>query len=180
MPITSTDIVFRYSVTTGTAGDTTAGTAAGSHGLYISTTVILDASLANLFPELTGDENAALTVDYKCLFVRNSHPTLTMQRTVVWMVSEVAGGADLAIALDNIGVTPAGQTAAQAAQIANKNTAPVGTTAFSTPTSKGTGLVVGDIPPNSCIAVWVRRTAKNSSAQANDGATLRVDCDTAA
>lgn len=180
MPISSTDIVFRYSVTTGTAGNTTAGTAAGSHGKYVSTTAIADASLHALFPELTGDENAASISDFKCIFVLNNHPTLTLQRTVVWVVSEVAGGAELAVALDNIGITAKGATTAQAATIADKNAVPAGTTAFSKPTSKATGLVIGDMAPGTVIAIWVRRTAVNSPAQLNDGATLRVDGDTAA
>lgn len=180
MPIASTDIRFKYSVTTGSAGNTTAGTAAGSNGRYISTTDLVDATLQNLFPDVTGDENAAQNVDYKCIFVHNAHPTLTLQRTVVWLVSEVAGGADTAIALDLIGVVPVGQGAPQAATIASKNNAPTGTTAFAAPTTKATGLAIGDIPAGSCIAVWVRRSAKNSPAQNNDGVTLRVEGDTAA
>lgn len=180
MPIQSTDIRYYYSVLTGTAGNTTAGTAAGSRGKYISTTVLTDATLGNLFPDVTGDENAASNEDYACIFVRNGHATLTMQRTVIWLVSEVAGGAVTAIALDLLGVVPIGQAGAQAASIANKNTAPTGVTAFSAPTTKATGLNVGDIAPGSCIAVWVRRSAKNTAAQNADGVTLRVECDTAA
>ena len=38
MPIVASDIVTRFSVTSGSAGDTTAGTAAGSLGKYDSTT----------------------------------------------------------------------------------------------------------------------------------------------
>lgn len=180
MPIQTADLLVKYSVTTGAAGNTTVGDAAGSHGKYISTTLITDAALNNLFPDITGDENAAQNVDYKCIFVHNNHATLTLQRTVVWLVGEVAGGADTAIALDLIGVVPVGQTTAQAATIADKNTAPVGTTAFAAPTTKATGLAIGDIPAGSVIAIWVRRTAKNTAAQNNDGMTLRVEGDTAA
>jgi hypothetical protein len=39
--IVASDIVWRYSVTTGSAGNTTAGTANGSLGKYISTTLHL-------------------------------------------------------------------------------------------------------------------------------------------
>jgi len=181
MPIQSSDIQYKYSVTTGTTGNTTVGTAAGSNGRFISTTQLTDAVLNNLFPDVTGDENAAQNLDYKCIFVHNAHPTLVLQRTVIWLATEVAGGADTAIALDNIGVVPVGQgPGAQAAQIANKNTAPTGTTAFGSPTTKATGLAIGDIAPGSVIAIWVRRTAKNTPAQNNDGVTLRVEGDTAA
>lgn len=180
MPIQIADLLIKYSVTTGAAGSTEPGDAAGSHGRYISTTPIADAALNNLFPDITGDENALQNVDYKCIFVHNDHPTLTLMRTVVWLVGEVSGGADTSIALDLIGAVPIGQAAPQAATIADKDTAPVGTTAYAEPTTKATGLDIGDIPAGSCIAIWVRRTARNSAAQNNDGMTLRIEGDTAA
>lgn len=180
MPIQSTDLLYKYSVTTGAAGNTAAGTAAGSLGKYVSTTVLADATINNLFPDVTGDENAAQNVDYKCIFVHNNHATLTLQRTVVWLASEVAGGADVALALDLIGAVPVGQAAPQAATIVDKNTAPTGVTAFASPASKATGLAIGDIPAGSVIAIWVRRTARNTAAQNNDGVTIRVEGDTAA
>jgi len=180
MPIASTDILYKYSVTTGSAGNTTAGTAAGSLGKYISTTPVIDATLDNLFDDVTGDENAAGDVEYRCIFIHNNHATLTLQRTVVWMASEVSGGANVAIALDNIGVTAVGSSSAQAATDVNEDTAPTGVGAFSSPSSKAAGLSIGDIPPGSVAAVWIRRTATNSAAQNNDGVTLRVEGDTAA
>lgn len=180
MPIASTDILYKYSVTTGAAGNTTAGTAAGSNGKYISTTPIQDATLDNLFDDVTGDENAASNVDYKCIFIHNNHATLTLQSTKIWLASEVAGGANTAIATDNIGITPVGQSGAQASTIANEDTAPTGVSAFSSPTTKAAGLTLGDIPAGSCVAVWIKRTATNSAAQNNDGVTLRVEGDTAA
>jgi hypothetical protein len=180
MPIASTDILYKYSVTTGAAGNTVAGTAAGSLGKYISTTPVIDATLDNLFDDVTGDENAASAVDYKCLFIHNNHATLTLQRTVVWMAAEVGGGANIAIALDSVGVTPLGQSSAQASTDVNEDTAPSAVGAFSSPTTKAAGLSIGDIPPGSVVAIWVRRTATNSAALNNDGVTLRVEGDTAA
>lgn len=180
MAIASTDLLYKYSVTTGSAGNTTAGTPAGSNGKYISTTPIADATLDNLFDDVTGDENAASNVDYKCLFIHNNHGSLTLQNAKVWMVSEVSGGANTAIALDNIGVVAVGSSSAQAAIIANEDTAPSGVGSFSSPTTKSAGLAVGDIPAGSCVAIWVRRTATNSAAQNNDGVTLRIEGDTAA
>lgn len=180
MPIASTDVLFKYSTTAGAAGNTTAGSAGTSLGKYISTTPIQDATLDNLFPDITGDENAASNVDYQAFFVHNNHATLTLQNTVVWLASEVAGGANTAIATDNIAASAVGASTAQAATIATKNTAPTGTSAFSAPTTKATGLSLGNIGPGQVKAIWVRRTATNSAAQNNDGVTIRVEGDTAA
>lgn len=52
MAITATDILFKFSVKTGAAGNSTAGTAGGSLGKYISTTQITDNTLNNLFDDV--------------------------------------------------------------------------------------------------------------------------------
>jgi hypothetical protein len=180
MPIATADLRFSLSTTAGAAGDTTASSPAGSLGKYISTTELVDATLGNLFDDVTGDENATMNDDYRCLFVKNTHPTLTLQRAVAWLVTEIVGGADAALALDNVGVVPVGQAPAQATTIANPDTPPAAVSAFSTATTKVSGTLIGDIPPGNCAAIWVRRQATNSAAQTNDGATIRVEGDTSA
>lgn len=178
MAITATDILFKFSVSAA-AGNTTAGTAATSLGDQISTTQITDATLHNLFDIISGDENAASTVDYRCFFVHNAHATLTWESVKVWLSSEVAGGASAAIGLDPAGVTALGLGSAQAATIANETTAPAGVT-FTAPTTKAGGLSIGNIAAGSVAAIWVRRTAANTAAVDNDGVTIRCEGDTAA
>lgn len=178
MAITSTDILFRYSTGSG-PGDANPGSAPGSLGGFVSTTTITSAVLNNLFDDVTGDENAALDDEYRCFFVLNNHGTLTLQNAVVWLSAEVAGGADADIGLDPVGVTAKGSASAQADTIADEDTPPTGVT-FSAPGDKATALVIGDIPAGSVAAIWVRRTATNSAAQSNDGATIRIEGDTAA
>lgn len=180
MAITASDIQYRFSVSAA-AGDTTAGTAAGSLGDQCSTTQIPDATLHALFDKITGPENAASEAEYRCIFVYNSHATLTWENVVVWLSAETAGGAAAAIALDDIAPVDIDSASAQADSIADENTAPgAGVGAFSSPTTKGTGLVIGDIPPDFCKAIWIRRTAANTAAVNNDGVTIRCEGDTAA
>ena len=178
MAITATDILYKFSVSAA-AGDTTAGTAAGSLGDQISTTQITDATLHNLFDIIAGDENAASDVEYRCYFVHNNHATLTWENVVVWLSAEVAGGAAAAISVDTTGVTAKGSASAQAKTVANESTAP-STQTFTSPTTKGTGLSIGNIPAGSVAAIWVRRTAANTGAVDNDGVTIRCEGDTAA
>jgi hypothetical protein len=179
MAITATDIVLRYSVVTGAAGDSTAGTQTGSLGKYASTTAV--ATGANgLFDDISGAENAASTVDYRCIFVLNNHATLTMQNAVVYLSAEVGGGAAIAVAVDNIAASAKGSASAQAALIANETTAPSGVGAFSSPTTVATGLALGSLTPGQVKGIWVRRTAANTSAVDADGVTIGIGCDTAA
>lgn len=173
MPIIASDIVKRFSVAAA-AGDSTASAPATSLGDQISTTAITDATLNNLFDDVTGAEALAGMVDYRCIFVLNNHPTLTFLASTVEVLSQTSGGGTIAIALDNIAVSAKASASAQAATIANETTAPSGVGTF------GTGpLTIGDIPPGQCKAVWLRRTvAANTSAINPDGVILRFTGDT--
>lgn len=180
MAIVTADILLKLSVKTGTAGNTTAGTPAGSLGKYISTTVVSATALNNLFDDVTGQENFDSDVEYRCIFVHNNHATLTLQNTVAYISTQVAGGATAAIAVDSVASSALGATAAQALEVADENTAPAGPLAFSAPSTRATGLALGNIAAGSVKAVWIRRTAANSAALTNDGLTLIVSGDTAA
>lgn len=178
MSITAADLLYKFSVAAA-AGNTTAGTAAGSLGDQISITQIVTDTLNNLFDDVTGDENAASEVEYRCFFLHNNHATLTLQNAVVWLSAEVGGGAVIAISVDTTAITAVGAGTAQAKTVANENTAPAAQ-AFSAPITKGTALALGNVGPGQVIAIWIRRTAANTGALNNDGVTFRVEGDTAA
>lgn len=181
MPINGSDIRLRYSIAAGTAGNQLASGGPGtSRGRYVSTTVITSGVLNNLFPDVTGDENASMNVDYQCVFIHNAHATLTLQNTRVWMASQVAGGADAAYAVDPTAASALGAAGVQAAEIGSKDVAPTGVGPWLTATAKAGGAVLGNIGPGQVKAVWIRRSATNSGATSNDGLTLRVEGDTAA
>lgn len=175
--ITAGEILFKYSVSAA-AGNTTAGTAATSLGDQISTTAWAGSVANDLFDDISGAENAASTVDYRCIFVHNSNASNALQNAVVYLSAEVALGANIAIATDNIAASALGSASAQAAVIASETTAPTGVSAFSSPTTIGTGLSLGTIPAGSVKAFWIRRTAANSAALSADGVTIAVTGDT--
>lgn len=180
MPIASSDILFKLSTKSGSAGNTVSGVPSGSLGKYISTAQIDSIStLNNLFDDVSGDENAASDIEYRCFFIHNNHGSLTYQSPVIWVSGQVAGGASGFLAVDNNAATPIGTGIAQAQEVADESTAPTGIS-FSAPSSKGAGLSLGDIPAGYCKAVWVRRNAYNTSAVNNDGITIKVEGDTAA
>jgi hypothetical protein len=180
MAITASDILFKLSIVTGSAGNSAAQPDPNaSLGKYISTTA-LTTSANGMFDNISGAENAASTVDYRCIFVHNAHGSLAYQNAVVYISAETAGGASVALATDNIAASAIGSASAQAALIASETSAPSGVSAFSSPTTAGTGLSLGTINAGFCKAVWVKRTAANSAALDSDGFTLGVSGDTAA
>ena len=175
--ITSGEILFKYSTTAGAAGNSGAGAANTSLGKYISTTVWAGGSINDLFDDVSGTENATSVVDYRCIFIHNSNTANVLQNAVVWLSSEVAGGTSIAIAVDNIAASAIGSASAQAAQIASETTAPTGVGAFSSPTTSGTGIALGNIGIGQCRAIWIRRTAANTAAVSNDGVGISVTGD---
>lgn len=178
MAISSSDIKYKLSTKLGSAGNSlTQADVNLSLGKYISTTEISGTPALNLFDNISGDSNAASVVDYRCFFLANAHATLTMLSTVLWIYSEVSGGASIAIGLDTTAASAIGSSSAQALSITDDTTAPSGVS-FSSPTTKGAGLAVGDIPAGYCKAIWVRRTAANTAAKDSDGFTARTECDT--
>lgn len=183
MAIQSTDILYKLSVTTGPGNSTAQGDPDASLGEFMSSTEMnLGTPLNNLFDDVTGDENAASDVEYRCIFIHNNHASLTLQSAVIWMSAEVSGGCDIAIAASASGVVDEDSASAQAEEIADEgdSTNQLTGLSFSSPTSKGAGISLGDIPAGDCIGIWVRRTANDTSAVDNDGATLKVEGDTAA
>lgn len=180
MAIIDTDIKLLLSTTAGAAGDLNTGTPGASLGKYVSTTEVDDDIENELFTAATGAQNAASEVHYQCVFVKNNHATLTLVGAKVYVESEVSGGASIAIALDSTAISDADSASAQALTIASITTAPAGPLTFSTPTTTGAALSIGDLVPDAVKAIWVRRTLANTAAKDNDGFRLTVFGDTAA
>lgn len=176
--IVASDILTKYTVVTGSAGNSTAGTANGSLGKYASSTNWTGGSLNDLFDDISGAENAASTIDYRGIAVHNSNASNTWENPVVYLSSEVAGGASIAVAADTTATSAVGSASAQLLQIANETTAPAGPLTFSSPTTAGSGVALSNIPVGNVKGVWVRRSAANSSALSNDGVTLGFAGDT--
>lgn len=169
MPVVGTDMLLKYSVAAA-AGDTTTSTAANSLGDQVATNGPATSGANTWFDDVPASEATAGDVEYRCLFVHNNHATDTAVNVQVSVQSEVSGGASLDIALDNIAISAKGSASAQAATIANENTAPSGVGTF----GKGP-LTIGDMAAGQVKAVWLRRTVTAATgAITGDGGTIRI------
>lgn len=181
MPIIASDLLWRLATTAGAAGNSTAGNPLTSLGKYVSTTAV-SPGLHGLFPKITGAQNVAGQVDYRCVFVVNTHASLTLQNAAVWLSGgDPAGGANVALAVDTTAASALGSAAAQALTAASATAPGASVTglAYSSPSSAAAGVPLGNIGPGQCRAFWVRRTATNSAATASESVTLAVTGDTA-
>jgi hypothetical protein len=186
--IVSTDILQMLSAPGATSGSSVAGTSGNSWGNYISTTQLSSTPLNNLFPDITGAENAASQVDYACIFILNNTTSgNSMLNTVAWLPSSlfVTGGASIALAADTFAASSKSTSSQQAVKITSSTSAPAGVSGWVSPVSSApsspsytNGIQLGTIAPNYCIAVWIRRTAANTPPVNNDGFTLEIDFDT--
>lgn len=170
--IAPADLILRYSVVTGSAGNTQAGTAAGSLGNKVSTTAPADNSLNNWFGDYSAADNAAGIVRYRGLFILNNHATDPWNAPGVYVGTETPLGVATALSVDTTGATAKGSAGAQAKTIANETTAPA-TQTFSAPTTALTALSLGaSLPAGQVILVWVRLTGLNSIAVMPDNIPL--------
>lgn len=179
--IVSSDILYYLSAPGASAGNATAGTVGNSLGKYISTTQLSSTPLDNLFPDLTGAQNAASQVDYACVFVLNNTASgNSMLNTVAWIPTSgnIVGATTHAIGVDTTAASAKASASAQALVIANATTAPTGVTFVAPSATNSGGVSLGTIAPGYCRAIWIRRTATNSAPLNNDGFTLEVDFDT--
>lgn len=164
----STDVLILLSAPQAPAGNVSPGSVYNSNGRWCSTTQ-LDAAVpdGNLFPDLSGPQNAAQQVDYQCLFAANVNTADTAVNVTAWIPqSSVTGLVQWAVAADPAGASPAGQAGTpQAAYITSPTVPPAGTAAWEGPSADVTGgAVLGTLGPGEAAAFWVRRTAVNSPA----------------
>lgn len=168
MPIVAADIEFRLSGGAANAsGDASLGGAISANAVSSSTNA--------LFDYVSGDESAAGDVEYRCIYVRNAHATLTLYGAKVWVPTNTpSADTDVAIGLGTSAIDGTEQT------IADESAAPVGV-AFSAAANEGAALAIGDLAPGQHKAIWIRRTVTaGAAAYNNDGCTWTVKGDTAA
>lgn len=162
MPIIASEIQYRLS---GGASNSNANTSLG--GVKSSNAVP-----AQFFDDVSGAESAAGDIEYRCFYVHNANATLALQNAVIWIQSNTTGNR-IAVGLGSSALNGTEQT------VANEDTAPTSVT-FSQPTTKGTGINLGNIPAGQHRAVWLRRTITAGTSASNDNYTIRVEGDTAA
>jgi hypothetical protein len=165
VPIASGDIQYRLS------GD---GTPNGSLGGAIHANAVTDNTDNNLFDDVSGAEHTAGDIEYRCIYVRNGHGSLTLTSAVVWIQSDTTGAdSDISIAVGTAAINGTEQT------IANEGTAPSGVSWSDAATSRAAGLALGDLPTGQHKAVWIRRTiTAGSTPQAADTCIIQAGGDT--
>lgn len=167
MSVAASDIKFRYSTASGSAGNSVAGTRDTSLGKYMSTTDV-SAPPNAIYDDVSSAEASAGDTEYRCIFIYNSHATDSATGCTLQITSEVSGGGATSAALDNVGIVSASSASAQSTSVVDENTAPTAVGAFGT-----TALTIGTLAAGQCIAIWLKRAVPASTSALNpDGFTF--------
>lgn len=173
MPIVASDIKFRLS---GGASNTDPNAALGGAMSTAGGGIITTDVLNNLWDNVSGTEAGAGDTEYRGIYIRNEHGSLTYTNPILWISSNTTSGDDtIEIALADEAVDAEMET------IGDESTAPTGPT-FSAPATKGApGLSLGSLGVNSFKGVWIKRIVNSSASAANANPyTLSVEGETAA
>ena len=163
MPILAADIQYRLS------GGAANSNANASLGGAISSTAVPSA----LFDNVSSADATAGLVEYRCIYVRNNHGSLSMLDPCRLFVQANTPSATTTLAI-GLGTSAQGGTEQT---IANEGTAPIGVS-FSEPADFANGVSLGTIPAGGHRAVWLRRTITAGTSAVNDTYNLRTTCDT--
>lgn len=172
MPIVAGDIKF---ILSGGASNTDPNAALGGAISTAGGGVITTDILNNVWDNVSGDEAAAGDTEYRAIFIKNTHGSLTLTGAKVWISSNTTSANDtVSIALAGEGINNTIET------VANESTAPSGET-FSAPSSFAAGLSLGNLGAGQAHGLWIRRVVDASAAAANANPyTLSVQGETAA
>lgn len=164
MPIQSSDIQYRLS-----GGASNADPLASLGGAKSS-----NAAGAGIFDSVSGAESAAGDIEYRCIYVHNAHPTLTLTGATAWLPANTPSTSTLV----EVGLGTSAMNATEQT-VANESTAP-SSVSFVPAATQGAGVSLGDIPAGQSRAIWLRRTVTAGAAAIADSFTLRATGDTAA
>lgn len=155
---------------TGGAGNSNPNNSLGG---AVSTTEVVTATEQNLFANVGAQEANDGSTKYRCVAWKNTHGTLTLQNSKVWIPTQTPStDTSIEIALAGEGLNTQPET------VADENTAPIGES-FSAPATKGAGLNTGNIPAGQYYAVWEKRiVTASASAYNNDDWELKIEGDT--
>lgn len=161
MPILNSEIKYYLS---GGAGNSNPNASLGG---VISTTELG----SNGFDDVSSAEATAGTVEYRCVYVKNTNSTLTLIGAKVYLSANTPSATtNVDIGLGTSAVNGTEQT------VANESTAPSGVS-FSAPANFAAGLTIGDLAPGATKAIWMRRTVNAGTAAVADSFTLAVQGD---
>jgi len=134
-----------------------------SLGGVISSVQLVDATLENLFDNVSPAQALAGCTHYRALSFKNASAETAWGAVVFISQETTSADTTIEIAYDATGTQ----------SIVNETTAPTGLS-FSTPLSLGAGLALGDVAAGGVRRVWFKRITNAGAAQASDSGKITI------
>jgi hypothetical protein len=131
--------------------------------------------LNTLYDDVSKSDSFNGDTEYRCFYLHNAHATDPFLDVVLFMGQQPTPGT-VAFGKDPAGVGD-GSATGVATTIANEDTAPAGVT-FSTATTEGTGVSLGNINAGQSVAIWVRRVIAARNIVANPESVFVLNAQT--
>ncbi len=123
---------------------------------YKIESIVVSSPIGTVFGQVTAAAALIGDTQYKCLYFKNNHPSLTANDVRLYIHSPVSPPQTFDIGLAPEGVGN-GTTTGVAEALASASTPPFGVT-FSAPTQATSGIPIGTLLPGQCVGIWQRRT----------------------
>jgi len=123
----------------------------------------------NLFDDISGADSLAGDVEFRGIYLENSHASATMTDVTIWIKDQPSGPDTLDIGDDAAAVDVNIQT------IADEDTVP-GSVSFTQPSTRATGINLGTLTNGQRVGFWIRRTigADNTVPEAVDLSAIGI------
>jgi hypothetical protein len=158
MPIVPSDIKF---IVSGGASNTDPNASLGGAISTAGGGVIVTDTLHAVWDAVSGAESSSGDTEYRGIFIKNTHGTISLTNAKVWISSNTTSTDDtIEIALAGEGINNTIET------VANESTAPIGET-FSAPSSFAGGLTLPTIAAGQAHGLWIKRIVSAAAAAAN-------------
>jgi len=118
----------------------------------------VSATINDVFDNVLGQEARDGAINYRILYIRNANATDSMNNVTVWFTQLTTSVEDeLSIALMASGKN------GTAERLTNEDTAPTGGEVFTSPITKGTGIVIGTLAAGDNFAIGIRRVVDSTA-----------------
>ncbi len=180
MPIVTGDLKFNKSlhvVAAGPGNGNTHDLEIDSLGGGISSTELVSGALHDLFDAVPSAEAASGRVEYRLIYVQNTHATLTLYDAKIFMFSNTASPDSLI----EIGLDPVAGNGDDSLILLDDEVDSGGDLAavvFGAHSDFANGLDIGNLAAGEQRAVWIRRTIEAGAAAANETASISLRGDT--
>jgi hypothetical protein len=137
-----------------------------------SSITVTEVNPATLFDVITSAQSASGITEYRGIYVKNTHATLTLTAVKAFLQAESSPGVTHSFGWH------AGGTGMALSERGNETEAPVSVT-FSSNTSYADGQATVDIPAGYYVGMWIRRVVAPGAAAGTKTFTIRVQGDSA-